>query len=538
MPMEPARPTLYRSIDRALLFVETHAMIALLLGAIVIGPYFLITLKGMGPAGAAGLLLLGGLLAFLLLTRQLTLLSTWSVRAATILGLPGILLLGMTLQLMVAIATHPVPVSDGAVYSSLARQLAEGLSYQDADGHRAFWPPGLPLYLAPFIWVLQDTFTAVIVANLVLYGIGAFGAWLLGRNLFNPITGTIAALLFTLWPSRLLLAGLASKENLTIAAMTLGLAVFTLGLSRRKPFHALACSAAAGTGFGIASLAQPGLLLFVAALSLAFRHLRGDSWLRYLMCCAFALACAAATLAPWQMRNCKLFEGQFCGISTNGGSVFYRANNPLATGEWTAEGKIRITHLPELEQNRLGFELGKQWIKENPGAFISLGLSKLALLLRDDRFGAYWAVLRGTGLNHKEALVQASPSRMFSFHVLNTVSWVFWAVVLGLAARHLAAHRAEHRIGQCLPLLYPLLYCAGVFFVFESDRRQHMIAFAPLMVMACATLADMARHARTTLAAQVAPHASAATAGNRADGWGREEGGRVPENVRTDATIE
>lgn len=472
-------------------------MIALLLAAVVIGPYFLITLPGMGPAGAVGLLMLGGLFAFLLLTRHLAMVGAWSMRTAGILRLPGILLLGLTLQIIVAFVTHPIPVSDGAVYSSLARQLAEGAAYQDADGHRAFWPPGLPLFLAPFIWLLQDTFMAVVVANLVLYCIGACSVWLLGRSLFNPAIGTIAALLFTLWPSRLLLAGLASKENLTIAVVMLGLAMFMLALSRQKSPHALGCSAAAGAAFGIAGLAQPGLLLFVGALSLAFRHFRGNSWLRYLMYCAFALACALAALAPWQMRNCKLFEGQFCGVSTNGGSVFYRANNPLATGEWTEEGKIRITHLPELEQNKLGFELGKQWIKENPAAFISLGVTKLALLLRDDRFGAYWAVLRGTGLNHKEALGQASPARMFSYHVLNTVSWVFWAVVLGLAARYLVALRTTPRSGRFLPLLYPLLYCGGVFFVFESDRRQHMIAFAPLMILACAALADMARQART-----------------------------------------
>lgn len=503
--MASAYSTLYRAIDRALLFVETRAMIALLLAAIVIGPYFLITLPGMGPAGAAGLLMLGGLFAFLLLTRHLAMVGAWSMRTAGILGLPGILLLGLTLQIIVAFVTHPIPVSDGAVYSSLARQLAEGAAYQDADGHRAFWPPGLPLFLAPFIWLLQDTFMAVVVANLVLYCIGACSAWLLGRSLFNPAIGTIAALLFTLWPSRLLLAGLASKENLTIAAMTLGLAMFTLALSRHKTIHALACAASAGAAFGIAGLAQPGLLLFVAALSLAFRHLRGDSCLRYTLCCALALACTLATLAPWQNRNCQLFDGRFCGVSTNGGSVFYRANNPLATGEWTAEGQVRITHLPELEQNKLGFELGKQWIKENPGTFITLGITKLAFLLRDDRFGAYWAVLRGTGLTHQEALVQATPSRMFIFHVLNVVSWVFWALVLGLAARHLVAGRAEHRIGQCLPLMYPLLYCAGVFFVFESDRRQHMIAFAPLMVLACATLADVARHARTAPPGRYAP---------------------------------
>jgi hypothetical protein len=56
----------------------------------------------------------------------------------------------------------------------------------------------------------------------------------------------------------------------------------------------------------------------------------------------------SATVGLWQWRNCVVFEGRFCGISTNGGNVAYRANNPLATGLWTREGLVRITDLPEL----------------------------------------------------------------------------------------------------------------------------------------------------------------------------------------------
>jgi hypothetical protein len=41
-----------------------------------------------------------------------------------------------------------------------------------------------------------------------------------------------------------------------------------------------------------------------------------------------------------------------------------------------------------------------------------------------------------------------------------------------------------------LPLLYPLLYSAVVFAVFESDRRQHMIALALLIVLASAWMLD------------------------------------------------
>jgi len=38
----------------------------------------------------------------------------------------------------------------------------------------------------------------------------------------------------------------------------------------------------------------------------------------------------AATIAPWTYRNWRVLHA-WVPISTNGGDVFYRANNPLAT---------------------------------------------------------------------------------------------------------------------------------------------------------------------------------------------------------------
>jgi hypothetical protein len=482
-----------RLFQRALLFLEMHAAIILLIAGVVIGPYFLITLPGAGVVGSLSLLLAGMAIAALLMGRRTGRLMTPFQDLADRLGLKGVLLMGILLQVLVALATQPVPNSDGQVYLSLAGKLAAGLDYQDMDGHRAFWPPGLPLFLAPFLMVIGHVMASVIIANLILYCLGAYGVWLLGRVLFNEKAAALGALLFTLWPSRLLLAGLASKENLTIAATLLGLALFASAMTRHTWTTALLLASAAGIAFGAASLAQPGLLLFVLSLALCFRTFAAQNLLRFLACCALALICAQAALAPWQARNCAIFDKAFCGVATNGGSVFYRANNPLATGEWTPEGKIPITHLPELEQNKLGFELGKQWIAEHPVNFLELGVKKLALLMRDDRFGAYWSILRGTGLRHTDALQQVSPERMLTFRVLNAVSWVFWAVILAISARYLIERRRAPDAAQLLPLLYPLLYAMAVFFVFESDRRQHMIAMALLILLASASIGNM-RH--------------------------------------------
>lgn len=476
-------------LERGWLAIETWVAAALLGAAVLIGPYYLVHLPDAGRAGTLALLAAGCLLAAVLIgpagERLLKRLraATAGIGAGT--GFAVVLAAGVVAQLAVALLTQPIPNSDGGNYLQLAKYLALGQPYQDPEGHRAFWPPGFPLVLAPFVALFGANLVAVALCNLCLYLVGVFSARGLGAALFGARPGVIAALLFTFWPSRLLTAAVASKENLTIAAVLAGTMLCVRGLqgARLRWGHA----AGAGIAFGIAGLAQPGLLLFVLSMPLCYRYLRGASLWRYFGFSAIVLACAALALVPWQMRNCALFDGQFCGVATNGGSVFYRANNPLATGEWTAEGAIPITHLPELEQNRLGFELGKQWILANPGDFAILAAKKLGLLLRDDRYGAYWGVLRGTGHEHTKAIRLASSERMLAYQVLNTLSWLFWAGVTGLIANRLIrlARRGDRAmIGRLLPLLYPLLYSAAVFAVFESDRRQHMMALALLLVLA------------------------------------------------------
>ncbi|MGZ5203000.1 MAG: hypothetical protein ACXWC4_24820, partial [Telluria sp.] len=147
----------------------------------------------------------------------------------------------------------------------------------------------------------------------------------------------------------------------------------------------------------------------------------------------------------------------------------------------------------------LGFELGKRWIVEHPRDFVVLAAHKLQLLMRDDRYGAYWAVLRGEGKGHETSLKTGSDARLAAFHVLNLISWLFWAAMLSIVARELIKLVKDRRLSNgeaILPLVYPLLYSAVVFAVFESDRRQHMMAFAMLIVLAGVVLARTRSGAR------------------------------------------
>lgn len=482
----------FSTLRRILLIGELGLARILLILAIVIAPYYNIQWPGGGWIGAAVLLLSGCLLAFFLT-------GVFGERLGKALSATGarfrlfkIILFGVVAQISVALITDPVLVSDPRTYLALAERLAGGVDYMDEAGHRAFWPPGLPLFLMPFVAFFGSGAMAIAVANIVLYVIGAFSAWDLGRKTFTPHVGVLAALLFTIWPSRLLCAGLAAKENLTVAMILAGSALCFAAfqsVGRRSWLFA----AGAGFCFGLAALAQPGFVLLVVAVPIIFRSAFSARLGPYIARSAVVIGCAVMCLLPWHIRNCMVFDGQFCGIATNGGSVFYRANNPKATGIWIEEGEVPITKLPELVQNQLGFELGKKWIRENPDEFLKLAVKKLVHFFGADSYGAAFGILRGGGLDHEQSLKMSSAERLWSYRAASWVSLAFWVMVLAWSARAIAVNGWNAQFPsseRLLPLVYPLIYSAVVFSIFESGSRQHTVAQGLLLVLAASFLVN------------------------------------------------
>ncbi len=456
----------------------------------VLSTYANVTLPGWGGAGAL-LTLLGGMgVLWLGACRPWRGKLPAAVARARFPPLRHILLLGLALHVAVAALSAPIPQADGAAYLDLADKLAHGRRYVDAFGYLAFWPAGLPLYLTPFVRLFGATPTAIAAANGVLYLLGAASVAYLAQTVCGQRAAAPAALLFTLWPGRLLLAGVVAKELLCLGLVAASLALLLAALASPGP-RAFLRALPAGAAMGWAALAQPGLLLLLLAYPPMFRAaLKTLSWQRYLAILATTLLGATLVVAPWMLRNCEVFSGQFCGVATNGGSVFYRANNPAASGSWIPEGEIAITHLPELEQNRLGFELGKQWLREQPLAALALAVRKEVLLLGGDAYGAYWAIKRGDG--RLDAGIRQDPDtpRETAYRAAKLFSLFFWIALGCMAIRGLRAlrHRSREQAEAALPLLYPFLYGVAVFALFESGDRQHMFAVPPLIALALAHL--------------------------------------------------
>lgn len=442
------------------------------------------------PGRAALLLGLGVLLAIasVWLVGRLSR-ATWTDRALHRIETWPVwptILVGIASQVMLAFALAPVQGSDSASYLALARQLASGETYHAANGY-AFWPPGFPFFLAPFVAVLSGDFAVLLAANVVLYVVVALAVFHMTASLAGRRGAMLALLLVTAWPCRLLLTTIASKELLALAMVAASLALATALRSDRPMARNAALAVVLGGTLGFAALTQPGLSLLFLVYPFAFWfHWKRFGPRRFVALALLVVIAYAAIVVPWMARNHRVFDGAFRNISTNGGSVFYRANNELATGEFTPVGQVDLWRLPELEHDAEGWRLGKAWIREHPGEFAKLAVHKLVYLLDNDLQGVYWAIERRGGLDHAASLAARTRGEETLVVVATIVSQAFWVLLLAaVAVRGWRACRAPMDVAaRAAPFVYPLLYCCGVFAVFESGARQHIFAVSGLIALA------------------------------------------------------
>jgi 4-amino-4-deoxy-L-arabinose transferase-like glycosyltransferase len=384
--------------------------------------------------------------------------------------LAGVLVAGLLLRLGWALAFPAPQTSDAGTYFTLAARLASGEPYvTPLSGTRAEWPPGLPLLLAGVFQLVGICRAAVILLNLVLFAGLVLATDALARRLAGEGPARFATLLLALWPNLIAMSGIANKEAAVALALALSWLLYLDG--RRLAWLG------AGLALGFAALAQPAALLvpvaFIAADLLCRVPLRrsvsaGVAW-------ALLIAGMALVTAPWMIRNEQVLGRRV--LATNGGSVFYRANNPRATGAWTPSGERSLAGLGELEASDAGYRWGKEWVRDNPGDFLALSLRKQILYLGDDAGGIYDTLKRGLGMG----------GPLYAGLKLLASAW-WWGLWLLILLGMPRLWRQETVSPGLLLLLLAFLYFWAIDSVFESGSRHHVPLAGAVAVLASLSL--------------------------------------------------
>lgn len=384
------------------------------------------------------------------------------------------ILIGLALRLTWVILFQAQPGSDGGTYLALAIKLIESGQYKAGDTF-AYWPVGYPAFLAFWISILPSAKAAFLISNAFVFIVGSIGVAKLGTHLGGPTAGRAAIALFALWPNLIFNSATPEKEMLVLALLPWAtLWLFRVVENPGRLLFAFGC----GILLGSATLAQPSLqllpLLGAIALVIFLPSTRNS-----IKPALLVILGAAIIVSPWTIRNYQTFD-KFVLVSTNGGDVLYRANNPMATGGYMKTGEIDLSDLSELEKDAVGRRLAVEWIRNHPTQFGRLAVEKLILFMGDDAVGVYNTLKVGRASDN--TLVYA---------LLKATANGWWMLAwLCMAAQALNNRRHAIRLHSMFSRtpVWIWLYLMSLHAVFESAGKYHV----PITFALCVLLAVLA----------------------------------------------
>lgn len=311
-----------------------------------------------------------------------------------------ILLLALVLRVGVAVGIHRylsqsgreyLIAGDAEGYWELGRRLAAGHSYQIYTPPRQVMRmPGYPLLIAANLRLWGESKLAVRLAQAVLSTVAVGFIFLLGRDLVDPLTGRIAALVLAISPAVVGFGSLLLSETL-FAVMLL----FNLWLAgrwfthrerqARNTLRAYFVPLLVGLSTALAVYVRPTWLpaVFVWVFLSFLLFPRAYAWKASLVVVAGCLI----TLFPWALRNHSM-TGHWVWTTLWSGPSLYDSLNSEADGSsemsfFDREQVMSRDGLSEYEMNRYYNSRARSFVRAEPGRAFEL------MLLHA---GRYWSL--------------------------------------------------------------------------------------------------------------------------------------------------
>ncbi len=361
-------------------------------------------------------------------------------------ALVALLVGGFVARFVWLLIAQPTPVSDWHAYRQLAADLIDHGQFGYPE-RTSFYLPAHPFHLAMWTLISRSSlwlgFSSVVLSTVSVGLVYAIGL----RIYAHRRTAVLAAALFAFLPLFVLFSPVLATEHLFIVFMLSAL-LGLVHLGARNSVIATLVGIFAGLAIltrGEAVFYVPALVLFVwfgAGLPGAKERLR--------MTLLVGLG-IVIIIGPWYVRNSFLASPD-TGLSAGAGINFYFAHNDSGLYGWYPEGSPLEGHNTE-EANRLGWELGLAYLREDPAHLLrDVGYGTVELL-KTPEYALFWST-RGLEAGG-DALDPASFTEKdvpFGW-LLEAALAVPFLLVLGAAA--LLAYRTWSR--QIVWLILPLI---------------------------------------------------------------------------------
>lgn len=374
---------------------------------------------------------------------------------------------GLLLRLGWAALLRVQPGGDGLTYWQEATILTTQHRY---DG--VFFPPGLPLFEAPLLMLFGVHTWVATLYTLITFSLIFYLVRQLGTRIGHRRVAGLACALVAIWPNNIACAGTNDKEELLAVLIT---GAFLLFLRSREAhgWSRVALLFVAGLLTGGATLAQPAFLMFPAVIfgnEVFWSPRTAGGLVRGLdRSLVFALGLLLA-VAPWTYRNYRVYHRMVL-VTVNGGSVFFRANNPKANAQYVPEPPKELRKDP-FTASEEGYREGKRWIRENPAAFAMLAIRKQVVFLGDDTTGIYESLKRD---RQPSAILYAG---------LKMLANLFWVAIFGFVfvASSWMFRTGRWRIWYGICVL-PLMYQWFIDSIFEAGSHHHNAYFGLVAIL-------------------------------------------------------
>ncbi len=393
----------------------------------------------------------------------------WRRQAAIITGL------ALGVRLLWAFWLPIEPVSDGAMYWGLATGLAEGRGYVTGNGNpTAFWAVG-PAFI--YSLALRSGLPALPLIAFVQAFLGAAsvaGLLLLARGWFDARTSLIAGGLLAVWPSQIQFTTALASELWFAAFLILAWLAWT-----RPDGPTWKRGVLTGVALAAATFIRPVALLILVPWALAEIVSRRE-WKDPVLAAVIAAACMLTLVSPWTYRNYQAF-GRVVLVSTNGGSNLWMGNHPGSDGRYHPLPPD-VWDLPEGERDETLRQRARDFIAEEPIAFVTRTLSKFVRLHDRETIGVVWnepALEKRVGHNGVTGL--------------KAFSTFYWWLAMGLGL--VGTGYLFARQGWLLTLFHPLvltwLYFAAIHAVIVIQDRYHFPSIPAIAMLGAFAISQL-----------------------------------------------
>ena len=308
-------------------------------------------------------------------------LRVWARSNIALLTIVG---LGFALRLAWLLYVQPTPVSDWHAYRQLAADLIDHRQFGYPD-RTSFYLPMHPVHLALWSTISRSAlwlgFSSVVLSTATIAVIHSLGTRMYRRRM----PALLAAGLFAVTPMFVLFSPVLATEHLFILLMLS--AMLCLVWSVDQPSAVLVVG---GVLVGLAILTRGEAVFYVPALALfIWAGMSLTTWKDKTRALALFGAGILVIVTPWYVRN-AIVASPDTGLSAGAGINFYFAHNDSGLYGWYPEGSP-LEGLPPEEANRLGWELGFEYLRENPLRLVAdVGYGTVELL-RTPEYALYWS---------------------------------------------------------------------------------------------------------------------------------------------------